>query len=87
MRGAMKHIVAFATGVLAVTSAAGAAPPRPAVEHFGRPSVNGYRLAVSGPNSTCGASAANRGSAIASVASNGMIRWKKTLNFRPLRAK
>lgn len=36
----MKHILAFATGLF-VTGAAFAAPPRPAVEHFSRPPVNG----------------------------------------------
>src|SRR5437868_9236279 len=45
--GQVVRLVAFATGVLAVTSAAGAAPPRPAVEHFGRPSVNGQALPFS----------------------------------------
>ncbi|MFL6752562.1 MAG: RidA family protein, partial [Sphingomicrobium sp.] len=34
-------------GVLAMTSAADAAPPRPAVEHFGRPTLNGQPLPFS----------------------------------------
>ena len=43
----MKTALAFATGVLAMTGAAGAAPPRPAVEHFGRPALNGQPLPFS----------------------------------------
>jgi 2-iminobutanoate/2-iminopropanoate deaminase len=43
----MKLAIAFATGVLAMTSAADAAPPRPAVEHFGRPTLNGQPLPFS----------------------------------------
>jgi 2-iminobutanoate/2-iminopropanoate deaminase len=43
----MKRIIAFATGVLAVSSTAAAGPRRPAVEHFGRPSLNGQRLPFS----------------------------------------
>src|SRR5438105_463463 len=42
----MKAILAFTTGVLAITGAA-AAPPRPAVEHFGRPNLNGQPLPFS----------------------------------------
>jgi reactive intermediate/imine deaminase len=43
----MKCIIAIATGVLIMTSAADAAPPRPAVEHIGEPSINGQRLPFS----------------------------------------
>ncbi|HZC37961.1 MAG TPA: RidA family protein [Sphingomicrobium sp.] len=43
----MKQAIAFATGVLAMTSAAAAPPSRPAVEHFGRPAVNGRPLPFS----------------------------------------
>jgi reactive intermediate/imine deaminase len=43
----MKRISAFATGILAITSAVDAAPPRPAVEHYGRPSLNGQPLPFS----------------------------------------
>jgi 2-iminobutanoate/2-iminopropanoate deaminase len=44
----MKRIVAIATGVLLImTSAANAAPPRPAVEHLGRPNLNGQPLPFS----------------------------------------
>jgi 2-iminobutanoate/2-iminopropanoate deaminase len=39
--------LAFATGVLAMTSAADAAPPRAAVEHYGRPTLNGQPLPFS----------------------------------------
>ena len=39
--------VAIATGVLMMTSAADAAPARPAVEHFGSPAVNGRPLPFS----------------------------------------
>ncbi len=43
----MKRIIAFATGVLAVSStAADGATPR-AVEHFGRPNLNGQPLPFS----------------------------------------
>ena len=42
----MKLALAFATGVLAMTSAADAAP-RPPVEHFGRPTLNGQPLPFS----------------------------------------
>jgi 2-iminobutanoate/2-iminopropanoate deaminase len=41
----MKSVTAFAIGVLAMTNAPAA--PRPAVEHFGRPSVNGQPLPFS----------------------------------------
>ena len=43
----MKLAIAFATGVLAMTSAAEAAPPRPAVQHYGRPVLNGQPLPFS----------------------------------------
>jgi reactive intermediate/imine deaminase len=43
----MKLAIAFATGVLAMTSAADAAPARPAVEHLGRPNLNGQALPFS----------------------------------------
>jgi 2-iminobutanoate/2-iminopropanoate deaminase len=43
----MKLIIAIATGVLIMTSAANAAPPRAAVEHIGEPSINGQRLPFS----------------------------------------
>lgn len=43
----MKFAIAIATGVLAMTSAADAAPPRPAVEHYGRPVLNGQPLPFS----------------------------------------
>jgi enamine deaminase RidA (YjgF/YER057c/UK114 family) len=44
----MKLALAFATGVLAMTSAsADAAPPRPVVEHYGKPSLNGQPLPFS----------------------------------------
>jgi len=44
----MKLALAFATGVLAMTSAAAAAAaPRSAVEHFGRPTLNGQPLPFS----------------------------------------
>jgi enamine deaminase RidA (YjgF/YER057c/UK114 family) len=44
----MKHILTLATGVFAMTaSAANAAPPRPAVEHYGRPTLNGQPLPFS----------------------------------------
>jgi 2-iminobutanoate/2-iminopropanoate deaminase len=42
----MKLTTAFATGVLAMTNAA-AAPARPAVEHYGRPVLNGQPLPFS----------------------------------------
>ncbi|HEY6048758.1 MAG TPA: RidA family protein [Sphingomicrobium sp.] len=43
----MKMFLASATAALLMTSAAAAAPARPAVEHFSRPSVNGQRLPFS----------------------------------------
>ena len=43
----MKHILAIATGVLAMSSAANAAPSRSAVEHLGRPLLNGQALPFS----------------------------------------
>jgi reactive intermediate/imine deaminase len=43
----MKVILAATTGVLITTSATAAAPPRPAVEHFGRPALNGQPLPFS----------------------------------------
>jgi reactive intermediate/imine deaminase len=45
----MKRIIALtlATGVLIMTSAADAAPARPAVEHFGRPTLGDQRLPFS----------------------------------------
>jgi reactive intermediate/imine deaminase len=43
----MKGLVAIATGVLAMTSPADAAPARPAVEHLGRPNLNGQALPFS----------------------------------------
>lgn len=42
----MKHIVAFAAGVLIMAVTADAAPTR-SVEHFGRPSLNGEPLPFS----------------------------------------
>ena len=43
----MKCIAALATGVLIMTSVANAAPARPAVEHYGRPALNGQPLPFS----------------------------------------
>ena len=43
----MKVAIAIAIGVLTMTSAADAAPTRPAVEHFGKPSLGGQRLPFS----------------------------------------
>jgi len=44
----MKTLIAIAAGVLATTSAsAAAAPPRPVVEHLGRPNLNGQALPFS----------------------------------------
>ena len=43
----MKVIVAIATGALMMTNPASGAPARPAVEHFGRPSLNGQPLPFS----------------------------------------
>jgi reactive intermediate/imine deaminase len=42
----MKALIALAAGVLSTTSA-NAAPPRPTVEHLGRPSLNGQALPFS----------------------------------------
>ena len=42
----MKALIAIATGVLAITSPAGA-KTRPAVEHLGRPNLNGQALPFS----------------------------------------
>jgi len=43
----MNRVLAFATGVLAMTSAADAAPPQPAVQHYGNPTLNGQPLPFS----------------------------------------
>ena len=43
----MKRLIAIATGVLIMTSSADAAPPRPAVQHYGTPTLNGQRLPFS----------------------------------------
>jgi reactive intermediate/imine deaminase len=43
----MKAILATATGLLIMSAAAEAAPSRPAVEHFGKPAVNGQALPFS----------------------------------------
>jgi 2-iminobutanoate/2-iminopropanoate deaminase len=43
----MKLTAAIATGVLIMTSAADAAPPRPAVQHYGQPTLNGQPLPFS----------------------------------------
>ena len=43
----MKSIAAIATGVLVMTSPAVGAPQRPAVEHFGKPALNGQPLPFS----------------------------------------
>jgi 2-iminobutanoate/2-iminopropanoate deaminase len=43
----MKHLAAIAAGVFAMTSSADAAPTRPAVEHYGSPTLNGQRLPFS----------------------------------------
>ena len=43
----MNRIAAIATGVLIMTSPADAAPARPAVEHYGSPTLNGQRLPFS----------------------------------------
>jgi reactive intermediate/imine deaminase len=40
-------LMAIATGVLMMTSAVEAAPTRPAVEHYGTPTLNGQRLPFS----------------------------------------
>jgi 2-iminobutanoate/2-iminopropanoate deaminase len=43
----MKLTAAIATGVLIMTSAADAAPPRSAVQHYGQPTLNGQPLPFS----------------------------------------
>ena len=44
----MKAFLAIATGVFAMTgSTSDAAPPRPAVQHYGTPTLNGQRLPFS----------------------------------------
>jgi len=43
----MKVVLAAATVVLMMPTAVDAAPPRPAVEHFGRPAANGQPLPFS----------------------------------------
>jgi reactive intermediate/imine deaminase len=43
----MHHLAATALAAFVVTSASNAAPARPAVEHFGRPALNGQRLPFS----------------------------------------
>ena len=43
----MKLALAIATGVLVIAPAPAAAPPRPAVEHLGRPNLNGQALPFS----------------------------------------
>ena len=43
----MKALIAIATGVLIMTSSVDAAPPRPAVQHYGTPTLNGQRLPFS----------------------------------------
>lgn len=43
----MKLAIALATGVLIMSSPTDAAPERPAVEHFGKPTLNGQRLPFS----------------------------------------
>ena len=43
----MKAFLAIATGVLMMTSPTDAAPPRPAVQHYGSPTLNGQRLPFS----------------------------------------
>lgn len=43
----MKLAIALAAGVLTMTSPTDAAPIRPAVEHFGKPTLNGQRLPFS----------------------------------------
>ena len=43
----MKALIAIVTGVLIMTSTVEAAPPRPAVEHYGNPTMNGQRLPFS----------------------------------------
>ena len=43
----MKQLIAIAAGVLIMTSPAGAAAPRPTVQHYGRPALNGQALPFS----------------------------------------
>jgi reactive intermediate/imine deaminase len=43
----MKAAAAIATGVFIMTSPVDAAPPRPAVEHYGKPMLNGQPLPFS----------------------------------------
>jgi reactive intermediate/imine deaminase len=43
----MSVIIAIATGVLIMTSAADASPPRPPIERIGEPTLNGQRLPFS----------------------------------------
>jgi 2-iminobutanoate/2-iminopropanoate deaminase len=43
----MKVIATIATGVLMMSSPADAAPPRPAVQHYGNPTLNGQPLPFS----------------------------------------
>jgi 2-iminobutanoate/2-iminopropanoate deaminase len=43
----MKQIAAIALGVFAMTTPADAAPGRPAVEHYGNPTMNGQKLPFS----------------------------------------
>ena len=43
----MRRITAIATGVLIMTSSVDAAPPRPPVQHYGTPTLNGQRLPFS----------------------------------------
>ena len=43
----MKAFIAIAAGVFAITTSADAAPARPAVEHLGRPNLNGQPLPFS----------------------------------------
>ena len=45
MGGPMKLAIAIATGVLTMTSTVDAAP-RPAVEHYGNPTLNGAAAAL-----------------------------------------
>jgi reactive intermediate/imine deaminase len=43
----MKALIALATGVFAMTASAADAQTRPAVEHYGNPTMNGQRLPFS----------------------------------------
>jgi 2-iminobutanoate/2-iminopropanoate deaminase len=43
----MKLALAIATGVLLMANSADAAPPRPAVQHYGNPTLNGQALPFS----------------------------------------